>query len=365
MVTQNNHSMKKLLLSLAMLAGIGIAQAENLTLVMADQWGTTDADLTEWTQQGVTFTPSSGQNPTGKIPVYKKKNKEVRFYALNTITISVPATESPITQLVFTLSSQGVDEQAVITASTGDIAPQAVGNSTVTWTGSTREVTLTVGAANELHPVGIVDGSGQFDFTKVEVATGESTISKPIDTETTLYMCNASDANGILSNWTQGNISFSASKGADETANDPALKNAEEARLYVGNTLTIKTVNGNNLESVEFILSEQGLQQQAALAVNTGTMTQSQGTNPKWNGLANEITLTVGANEFGTNATKKGQFDFLQINIAYHNTTAIVEEIHLNNNPVEYFTIDGTKVSQPTSGLYIVRQGNSVSKIVL
>lgn len=355
--------MKKFLLSLALVAGISTAHAETYTLVMGDQWGNTDADLTTWTQQGITFTPSVGQNPSSKVPVYKKKNQEVRFYALNTVTISVPADSKPITQLVFSLSSQGIDEQAVITASTGTIATQTVGSSSITWSGSSQSVTFTVGATNSLHPEGIVDGSGQFDFIKVDVATGESTITKPADNYTTYFMCNAANTNGVLSNWTQGNLSFSAAKGADDTANDPALKNGEEARFYVGNTLTIKSIDNNKLKTIEFILSDQGLVQQANIAVSSGTMTQAKGVNPKWTGLASELKLTVGTNDYGTDDTKKGQFDFTKIIVSYENEAGL-EEIIGTTGAIEYYTIDGRKVSEPTHGIYIMRQGNKITKII-
>lgn len=36
-----------------------------------------------------------------------------------------------------------------------------------------------------------------------------------------------------------------------------------------------------------------------------------------------------------------------------------------NNSPAEYYTIDGMKVSNATHGLYIVRRGNKVSKVIL
>lgn len=358
--------MRKFLLSLvAIIAGAGLVSAENFTLVMGDQWGTEDCDLTEWTQDGFTFTPAKGENAKDKIPVYKQKNKEVRFYALNTVTITAPADGEPMTQLVFTLSKQGREEQAVVTASVGEVATQTVGNTTITWTGSAHSVTFTVGATNSLHTEDIADGSGQFNFTKVDIATGESTIEKPADTATEFFMCNATDAEGVLSAWTQGNLKFKAEKGADDTANDPALKNGEEARLYVGNVLTITTVDGQDIASLEFVLSAQGLQQQAALTASTGEMAQAQGANIKWTGKASSVTFTVGANEYGTDETKKGQFDFTKIILAYDDPSTEVTSIaNANENlPVRYFNLQGVEVANPTTGIYIRRQGNTTTKI--
>lgn len=358
--------MKKFLLSLvALAAGVGIMSAENFTLVMGDQWGAEDCDLAEWAQQGFAFAPAKGNNAKDKIPVYKAKNKEVRFYALNTLTITAPNDGEPMTQLVFTLSKQGKEEQAVITASDGSVEPQTVGNNTVTWIGNAYSVTFTVGETNSLHTDGIVDGSGQFDFTQVDISTGGSTVEKPMDTDTEFYMCNATDENGILSSWIQGNLRFTAAKGEDETVNDPALKNGDEARFYAGNSLTISTVDGKNITSIEFVLSEQGLQQQAILTPSEGNMTQEENKNAKWSGKASSITFAVGTNEYGTNPAKKGQFDFTQINLAYEDIASLSPVIGQDNidAPIEYYTLQGVRVYNPTSGIYIRRQGSISAKI--
>lgn len=350
---------------LACAACIGSMSAENYTLSMGEQWGTEECDLTEWTQQGFTFTPALAENPKGKVPVYKPKNQEVRFYALNTVTITAPEDGDPMTQLVFTLSKQGREEQAVVTPSVGEIETQTVGNKTVTWNGNAYSVTFSVGATNSLHMDGIEEGSGQFNFTQVSISTGASTIVKPTDTETEFFMCNATASDGVLSTWTQGNIQFSAVVGEDDTVNAPALKNDEEARLYAGNELTISTVDGRNITSLEFILSEQGLQQQAAIEPSTGTMVQAEGTNAKWSGSANSVTLKVGANEFGTNTSKKGQFDFTEIILTYGETVSVSGLHNEASGPAEYFTLQGVKVKQPVKGIYIRRQGEVSEKVVI
>ena len=49
------------------------------------------------------------------------------------------------------------------------------------------------------------------------------------------------------------------------------------------------------------------------------------------------------------------------------NATSGVDAIAIDaafdeNAPVEYFNMQGVRVAEPTTGLYIVRQGNKVSK---
>lgn len=359
--------MKRFILSIvAMTMFCGITLADTYTLVMGDKWGAEDADLTEWTQDGFKFIPAMGANAKDKIPVYKSKNKEVRFYALNTLTIEAPEGSDPITKMVFTLSKQGREEQAVVTPSVGEIETQTVGNLTVTWNGNAASVTLTVGEKNTLHMEDIAEGSGQFNFTQVEIATGGSVVELPKDSETEFYMCNATDANGVLGDWTQGNLHFTAERGADETVNDPALKNGDEARFYAGNSFTISTVDGAKLASVEFVLSAQGLQQQAAVSPSAGTMTQKTDSNALWEGEADSITFAIGANEYGSNSEKKGQFDFTKIVIAYApQGTGVSETEAVAEGRTEYYTLQGVKCAPSAPGIYICRRGSKTSAIVI
>lgn len=361
--------MKNRLLLAAAFAAIGttLASADVFELSMGDQWGSADCNLTEWEQEGFTFSPAKGENAKDKVPVYKQKNKEVRFYALNTLTITAPSTGEPMTELVFTLSKQGREEQAVIMPSAGQTETQTVGNSTVVWRGSAHSLTLTVGETNSLHPEGIVDGSGQFDFSKIRIVTGNAGVSKPQDTDSEVYMCNAAPGDGVLTEWTQGNLRFTAKKGADETVNDPTLKNDEEARFYAGNSLTLSTIDGRVIASLEFVLSEQGLEQQAALTPSSGTVEQSQGTNVVWSGEANTVTFAVGTNGYGTKPSKKGQFDFTAIRIRYAASSGVVDSIAGDDGSgVEYYDLQGTRVDRPThSGIFIRRHGNKAEKVLV
>lgn len=152
----------------AMLCLTVTAQTE---LNMGNQFGNENIDeIPEWTQEGFSLTPAMGNNPKEKVPCYKSKNKEVRCYASNTLLIKAPEGVK-MTEVTFTLSKQGVEEQAVITASTGEINPQEVGSNKVNWCGNASEITFTVGETNSLHPEGVADGSGQFDFITITIQT--------------------------------------------------------------------------------------------------------------------------------------------------------------------------------------------------
>lgn len=144
-------------------------------LVMGEYFGEENIDqISEWEQEGFTLTPNMAANPKEKEPCYKAKNKEVRMYALNTLTIKAPD-GMEMTEIVFSLSKQGVEEQAIVLASSGEVATQEIGSKKISWTGETNEITFTVGETNSLHPEGVADGSGQLDFTSIKIKTQNAT----------------------------------------------------------------------------------------------------------------------------------------------------------------------------------------------
>ncbi|MDE6765387.1 MAG: hypothetical protein K2J52_03640, partial [Duncaniella sp.] len=50
----------------------------------------------------------------------------------------------------------------------------------------------------------------------------------------------------------------------------------------------------------------------------------------------------------------------------YEANSSAIENIAVDANaPVEYFNLQGLRVNNPENGLYIRRQGNKVSKVIL
>ena len=105
---------------------------------------------------------------SGTAAAYNTTGKDARYYAGNTLTISCA---NEMTKIVFKLSTQGLKRLAPITASDGEIATQASGDETVTWTGSAKSVTFTVGAKADYGSDGN-SKAGQLDFTSVDITTG-------------------------------------------------------------------------------------------------------------------------------------------------------------------------------------------------
>lgn len=68
--------------------------------------------------------------------------------------------------------------------------------------------------------------------------------------------------------------------------------------------------------------------------------------------------------KYVSTAEVAGTWEVKQISVTGDKTTAI-EDIEAADAPVEYFNLQGIRVANPTSGLYIKRQGNKVTKVIL
>ena len=98
--------------------------------------------------------------------------KDIRVYAKGTVTVATSGS-NPITKIVFNISTQGKKRLAPITASNGTIATQASGDETVTWSGSTKTVTFTVGEKADYGSDGNTK-AGQLCFDSIELTSGAS-----------------------------------------------------------------------------------------------------------------------------------------------------------------------------------------------
>lgn len=112
------------------------------------------------------YTITATKNSGSSAPTVNSNMKDCRVYAKGTVTIAT--TGDAMTQIVFNLSSQGQKRLAPITSDNGNVATQQAGDKTVTWTGSSKSVTFTVGDKADFGS----DGSskaGQFDFSSIVI----------------------------------------------------------------------------------------------------------------------------------------------------------------------------------------------------
>ncbi len=105
----------------------------------------------------------------------------MRVYNEGTYTIKAP-TNVTITAIEFVLSTQGLQRQGKITASTGTVATQSSGNN-IKWSGSASEITFTVVTGNAIYSNNGSDSSkSQLCFKNIKLSyTGDAGTVDPVD----------------------------------------------------------------------------------------------------------------------------------------------------------------------------------------
>lgn len=97
---------------------------------------------TEFTSGNFKFVLDKASGATA--PAYNTTSKDVRLYANNTMTVST-LDGAPIDKMVMTLGPSMQYRYTTFTPSTGTLAPQATGDTQMTWTGHANKITFTVG----------------------------------------------------------------------------------------------------------------------------------------------------------------------------------------------------------------------------
>lgn len=137
----------------------------NFTIVCKDvEWKTGDNTLST-TNSG--FNVLCEKNTGTTAPAYNDNGKDVRVYAIGTITIY--SDNNSFDKVVFNISTAGLKRLAPISANIGTINSQNSGDKTVTWSNSTpvNSVTFTVG---DIAIYGTENTkAGQLDFTSIDI----------------------------------------------------------------------------------------------------------------------------------------------------------------------------------------------------
>ncbi|MBR4887286.1 MAG: chitobiase/beta-hexosaminidase C-terminal domain-containing protein [Muribaculaceae bacterium] len=174
--------MKKFLLSLAMVLGlVSYASATTISFTM-DQVTLTESGeydssgnpiIKGFKYDNIIATINSGSNNTNVI--YSNSGKDVRLYAEQTLTIET-VDGSNLTNITFTISSNGKKRLADMTVNTGTCVSNGADTWTVVWNGEAPSVSITVGATST---VGTEAGkAGRLAFSAMEVTTGGAGIER-------------------------------------------------------------------------------------------------------------------------------------------------------------------------------------------
>ena len=154
------------------------AFAINVTYTASDDL--TTGDTKTWTPANSLFTFTLAKNTGTTAPAYNNSDPGFRIYAKGSFKIESKNNEK-ITNVVFNLSSQGKSRLPKITADNGQIAAQAKGDETVSWSGESSSITFTAG--DKAIYSSSTDKAGQFCFTTVTI-----TYEDPADAKTTVTL---------------------------------------------------------------------------------------------------------------------------------------------------------------------------------
>ena len=138
----------------------GAAAARELTWTNTD-WNVDDPANVSWTDG--TYTVEVHKNKGSNNP-FVRENGDIRAYAKATIVVSGPE----FSTVTVVLASDAGGRYTTVTADSGQVGEQKLGDTQFTWTGSASSVAFTVGDNATLGSDGAIKG-GQIRFCKIIV----------------------------------------------------------------------------------------------------------------------------------------------------------------------------------------------------
>ncbi len=175
--------------------------------------------------------------------------------------------------------------------------------------------------------------------------------------------------------FTENGVTFQAEQleGASSWDTPPNIyktSTAYRVRIYSNSYVTITAPEGSNIESVglysDLSLSGSGYTNRATVEGYEGAaatewpdgLSFSSGYVWTPNGDTNEFLLE--------NNAESGMVAFTYVKVVYSTTQTGINGIDSDlDAPVEYFNLNGVRVSEPADGIFIRRQGSNVSKVVV
>ena len=142
----------------------GSISGGKITWDSSDAWSGIGEKVISLTAGDYTITIDKVNGSTN--PAVNASANDCRVYAKGTVTITT--TGANMTSIVFNISNQGKKRLAPITANAGTVAKQTAGDATVTWSGSAKSVTFTVGEKAVYGSDGETK-AGQLCFNSIEI----------------------------------------------------------------------------------------------------------------------------------------------------------------------------------------------------
>ena len=189
----------------------------------------------------------------------------------------------------------------------------------------------------------VIEGDAQFNFEKPETLS-------PAQTAPDSATPSGANIDGIA--FTSNGVTVEFSAGSSGTRLYYGFNTGVEARLYKTGTVSITAPEGNPITKVEFYGAGIGNLSVDGVAVADNVWSSAEG-------AAKVVATAVAGQE-----TDNGRVDFKGIGVTLQKSGVVNVEFD-TDAPVEYYNLQGVRVENPANGLYIRRQGNNVSKVIL
>lgn len=162
-------------------------------------------------------------------------------------------------------------------------------------------------------------------------------------------------------------------EGADPMNTRPNIyktSSGYRVRIYPQSTVTITAPEGSSIESVglysDLSLTGSGYTNRATVAGYEGAAATEW---PDGLSFSSGYVWTPGEDTnvfFLENNAESGMVAFTYAKVVFSTTETGIDGINSDlDAPVEYFNLNGVRVSEPADGIFIRRQGSKVSKVVV
>ncbi len=392
--------MKKFLLSLAtVLCATSFASADEVTINPNSQTGFTgDANSYSASTDGFTITYAKGGSTndcvapyadhirvykSAKLTIAGEKGQTItkvemtstgkKYCGFNAVSSGSGSwnTSSPYiytwngsaTEITFTAGAAQTRIKEIVITYTPDASAVVVDKPVIAPAegvyGEAQEVTITAAADNKVYYT--LDGSNPTDastlytapFTVSESTTVKAIAVDPDDNASSVVTTIIAIAEGANGDGTE------AAPYNAIAANAAALAGITGSVYVEGIVVSIKTIDTGTYGNAEYYISADGTETDQfyiyrGYGLNGDKFTSADDLKSGMKVVVNgNLTLYSGAPQFGSGSK-----------IVSLSTSGIAGVEIDENAPVEYFNLQGVRVNNPVNGLYIMRQGDKVVKVV-
>ncbi len=371
--------MKKFLLSLFAVMCLGfMANAETtFDFTKANEYNSA-IDITSASVKVTNLTLTNGDftitatKGSSTDAMWYRSNFSYRVYKGATMTIK--SASEDMTEIVFNCGNNYFTA-ANATPSTGTLSAS---DKTTTWTGNTKELTITIGSKQNMQFTSIIiNPSGEMKKVEniaefiAEASTTPVEFANPLN----VYYQNGAnlyvgDATGALlvygdldQTYTTGDVIPAGAQGTFKNYNG-CYELLSPSNFGAATTTT--TIEPKVMALADITTADQNEYVKLnGVTIDNTTLTQGESTLVLYNKFAIENIPTEGVYDLvGVLTVFSNKIQFYPTE-APKATSAITDITIDENAPVEYFNLQGIRVDNPENGLYIRRQGNKVSKVLI